>query len=38
MDIDSLIVYIKTEDICKDIAEDVESTILVIIVWNFTIF
>ena len=38
MDIDSFIVYIKTEDICKDIAKDVESTILVIIVWNFTIF
>ena len=25
MDTDSFIVYIKTDDICKDIAEDVES-------------
>ena len=38
MDIDSFILYIKTDDIYKDIAEDVETTILVIIFWNFTIF
>ena len=25
MDIDSFIVYIKTDDVCKDIAEDVEA-------------
>ena len=38
MDTDSLIVYIKTGDIYKNIAEDVETTILPIIFWNFTIF
>ena len=38
MDTDRLIVYIKTDDIYKNIAEDVETTILPIIFWNFTIF
>ena len=38
MDTDSLIVYIKTDDIYKNIAEDIETTILSIIFWNFTIF
>ena len=36
--IEIYIVYQKTDDISKDIAEDIKTTIMVIIFWNFTMF